>query len=916
MNIMQKLTWNQMKKNKRRTLVTIIGVIMSVALLTAVTTTVNSFLDVMRRHAAARSGSWHLCYYDVPVENRHVIEDDADTKEVIYSTDVGYAMLAGGQNAYKPYLFIKSYDGRAMEYFPIQILEGRYPENSSEIMVPEHVETNGGVKINIGDVLTLETGKRMSGGQELTQSYSYLDGSDGEAEHLEPETVRTYTVTGIIARPDFESRYAPGYTCITYLDEELMAERSSVNMSVVLKDPSSGLYAHSRDLAEKAGMQSLSDDPYAPRYAINYNSGLLEYYGLLPGRGGVMQVIYMTMVVIMIILMVGSVSLIYNAFAISLSERSRYLGMLAGVGATRRQKRSSVYFEAFVVGIISIPAGVLLGTVGIGITLHLVQPLFQSITGYEEPFRMAVSGWAVVLTVIFAAATLFLSAWIPAGRASRIMPIDAIRQTGDVKLTRRKVRTMKLTRWMFGVEADIALKNMKRNKGRYRTTCFALVISILLFLSVSAYTSYMNAAYGLTSRSEEGTFDIQVKADGGLTSDQAVKFQMAGKEVERLYGDEIQSVIYSRSMYINAVIPYGELTQKQQEKQDVLLYMDEYGSMNFLSEREEEIAREDEVVFSTCLVSYDEKYLREFAKQAGVSYEDMTDPDNPGVIVMSTSRFTDNGKYALIPAFERKKGEALGMADVEYFSTGMEDSVEEYRNELQYPVLAMVEEPPVGFGFTQDVTRIVVVMSEDTMLKFCRQREEDMQQKGWESYMSNTMMIDTQSETLSERIRTQFDKYMEDNNYWIQDALASRRETMNMNNFISVFLYSFVILVTAICVANMFNTISTSISLRRREFAMLRSMGMTPQGFRKMMLYESLFYGMKALIYGLPLSFGVMILLLSIFSGSFAIRVYFPWKSILLCIAGVFLLVSVIMLYSSSKMKKMNIIDGLKEENL
>lgn len=916
MNIMQKLTWNQMKKNKRRTLVTIIGVIMSVALLTAVTTTVNSFLDVMRRHAAARSGSWHLCYYDVPMENRLVIEDDADTKEVIYSTDVGYAMLEGGQNAYKPYLFVKSYDSRAMEYFPIQILEGRYPENSSEILVPEHVETNGGVKINIGDVLTLETGKRMWDGQELTQSYEYRDGSENEAEHLEPEMVRTYTVTGIIARPEFESRHAPGYTCITYLDEELMAERSFVNISVVLKDPGSGLYAHSEDLAVKAGMQSLSEDAYAPYYDISYNSDLLEYYGLLPGRDGLMQVIYMTMVVIMVILMVGSVSLIYNAFAISLSERSRYLGMLAGVGATRRQKRSSVYFEAFVVGIISIPAGVLLGTVGIGITLHLVQPLFQSITGYEEPFRMAVSVWAVILTVIFAAATLFLSAWIPAGRASRIMPIDAIRQTKDVKLTKRKVRTLKLTRWLFGVEADIALKNMKRNKGRYRTTCFALVISILLFLSVSAYTSYMNAAYGLTSRSEEGSFDIQVRADGGLTSDQAVKFQTAGKEVERLYGDEIQSVIYSRTMYIDAVIPYGELTLKQQEKQDVLLYMDEYGSMNFLSQREKKTAPEDEVVFGTCLVSYDEKYLREFAKQSGASYEELTDPVTPGVIVMSTSRFTDNGKYAMIPAFERKKGEALGMTDVEYFSTGMEDSIEEYRNELQYPVLAMAEEPPVGFGFTQDSTRIVVVMSEDALLEFCRQREAVMRQKGWESYMSNTMMIDTQSETLAERIGTQFGKYMEEDSYWIQDAMAGRRETMNMNNFISVFLYSFVILVTAICVANMFNTITTSISLRRREFAMLRSMGMTPDGFRKMMLYESLFYGMKALLYGLPLSFAVMILLLSIFSGSFDIKVYFPWNSILLCIAGVFLLVSVIMLYSSSKMKKMNIIDGLKEENL
>lgn len=157
---------------------------------------------------------------------------------------------------------------------------------------------------------------------------------------------------------------------------------------------------------------------------------------------------------------------------------------------------------------------------------------------------------------------------------------------------------------------------------------------------------------------------------------------------------------------------------------------------------------------------------------------------------------------------------------------------------------------------------------------------------------------------------------MKERNIYVQNVYQNRQNSEQMIMLMSIFTYGFIALITLISIANIFNTISTSISLRKREFAMLKSVGMTPNGFNKMINYESVFYGIKSLLYGLPISIVIMYLIYRSMMSSFSYGFTLPWMSILCVIAAVFIIVSAAMLYSSSKVKKENIIDALKQENI
>ena len=134
---------------------------------------------------------------------------------------------------------------------------------------------------------------------------------------------------------------------------------------------------------------------------------------------------------------------------------------------------------------------------------------------------------------------------------------------------------------------------------------------------------------------------------------------------------------------------------------------------------------------------------------------------------------------------------------------------------------------------------------------------------------------------------------------------------------VKILLYGFISLVTLIGVTSVFNTINTSINLRRKEFSMLRSIGLTPNGFNKILYFESLFFGLKSLLYGIPVSLIVILLLHNSFGtiNSFK-QVLIPWKSILIAIIGVFVIVLISMMYASSKINKENILEALREENI
>jgi putative ABC transport system permease protein len=899
MNIVHKVTLQHMKQNKKRTLVTMIGIMISTAMLTAVATTAFSFQDVLARHVMERTGNWHVLYKDVPVEKAAVILEDDDTKSAMITRNAGYSELKESKNIYKPYLYLKEYDENAFYEMPVHLVEGRFPENENEIVIPEHINANGEAGIEIGDKIKFTPGKRVIEGEDvnLEQDVGLIlkDNDSKQPEALEVlEAVgeeKEYTVTGIIERPDFEEYQAPGYTVITYLDRKKLSSEDRVNVSVMLKHIRPGMYEKAEALALELGLT---------KEDISFNKDVLGYYGVTTDSSYNRMMLTLA-VILVVIIIVGSVSLIYNAFAISVSERSRYLGMLSSVGATKKQKRSSVFFEGFMIGCVSIPLGILAGTVGMAVTFYFVNPLFLKIAGIEEELKVVISPVVVVVSAILSALTIFISVWVPAKRASKITPIDAIRRTKDISLKQRTIKTLRITRTIFGFEGDLALKNLKRYKKRYRATVFSFIISIILFLTVSGFTYYLQKAYRMSQEGSMKNYDLLVREYNNGAADEKTDLHVIEK-ILGFGGIESYSVLTDVNLDLSAA-----LSAKEIMSQDYLSY---------LSERSE-VYDVDAVLadrIRAVIYGLDDESLREYCQENGIEYESMKNTGSLGAVVINKTILQENYSAEELTPWNLKRGNSLMLEAAHYNEEGEEEILPET---VQLKIVGTTEETPVGVGYSSYVGQpVIVIVSEDTADRIIENYidnagEEDIKTDFYKSKALSAVTSDPGM--ILDKIENELSEEEKDHIY-VNSEYENNKNIERMLTLISVFAYGFISLITLICIANIWNTISTSIALRRREFAMLRSVGMTPEAFNRMIIFESLFYGIKALLYGLPVGFLIMVGIYKVVSGNFGQSFSVPVGSFAIVAAAVFLVVTSSMMYSVSKVKKENMIDALKME--
>ena len=858
MNIINKLTLRHLIQNKRRTLVTVIGVIISVAMLTAVATLAVSFMSLLQKQNIADEGEWHVLYKDVNEEQLKSIQTDKNTKTVVLSRDLGYSHLKGSENNSKPYLFIKEYNELGFEKFPIKLKEGKIPTNRNELLISEHIATNAKVNYEIGDTLTLNVGERS-----LATDDSPLDNSrilrkneaGDSVEVLNNMESRSFTVVGVIERPTWEPISSPGYTVLTHLPENTFAIADTVNASVAW---------HKVNRSAVKNAEQLGDAINVDEYSLNNN--LLRYYGVISDE--ILQKIMFSIAAIMMgIIIIGSVSLIYNAFAISVSERSRHLGMLSSVGATKRQKRNSVFFEGLVIGIISVPLGIISGLVGMGITFYFINSLIQETLGMTEKLTVVVTPLSIIVACAVSLLTIFISTYIPAKRASRVSAIDAIRQTMDVKMTSKNVKTSRFVRKIFGVEAEFGLKNLKRNKRRYSAIVFSLAISIILFLTVSFFTEQIKESASYVQG--ELNYDIEIATYKLVSADHTLSdsFISSITSTEEVTG---HSLIYSSELYS---------------------YMDE----KYFPDEFKKLLDEGKFPTSILLHVLDEDGLQAYAKEIGVSYTELTDENKTTGIIIDTAPASD-GKYGETKAIHMNAGESLEMmyddrqADKEIVLGDLE-------------VVALTDKRPMGVT-PVNVGMLNMIVSNETFVQL--NKDNKITEGIYELYLTSSDPLVTH-----EKI-----EHLKDATMLILNHHKLRVDDERAILLVNVFTYGFIALITAISVANIFNTISTSISLRKREFAMLKSVGMTPKGFNKMINYESIFYGIKSLLYGLPISIGIMYWIYNVISESLNYPFKLPWLSMLSTIIAVFIIVGSAMLYSSSKVKKENIIEALKQENI
>lgn len=859
MNVFHKVTLESLKKNRTRTIVTIIGIILSAAMICAVTTFVSSIQSYLLKSAVYTDGEWHGSEVDTEYLTYQKISASDKVESTVYLQQVGYAYAKGCINEYKPYILVLGASDGASDMLSVHITGGTYPVSANEILLPEHLASNGGVRYQVGDTITLELGERVSDGYVLNHGNPLILHDDGEnvtvAEEIEVRESRTYTVVGFYERFQYkvENYSAPGYTAITVADA-IPSDSFRYDVYFKMND--------ARDVFDFMKENG---------YTGEQNTNVLMFLGS-SRYDGFYHMLYGLAAIIITLIMFGSVSLIYNAFSISVSERTKQFGLLSSVGATRKQLRKMVFFEAFIVALIGIPLGIAAGISGIGMTLFLIGNKFKAFGFGATPIKMelSVSPFSILAAVIVAFVTVLISAWIPSKRATRVSAVEAVRQNMDVKTGNRTIRTSKLTYKLFGLPGVLASKHFKRNRKKYRTTVMSLFMSIVLFVSASAFADYLieSVTGGFGSDGYDLSFEVYEDEFGERTPDEVLDLILTDQDVNK--------AAYTRKNHFVGHISIEYLNEGVLE--DVKGLAEVSGYIHFIRDSE----------FKALLKQYhldEDKFMnREEPLAITIDGNIMFNP--------SEGRFTRtnvlNSDEGVIMCSESGKDET----EISY-------TLKNGKTIYEYPYYMLS-------GISSNFNMIYPMSLRDSVLP-----EEIAGRSGY----YNFYMISGNHDASYDNIK----RILVENGMdagTLYDNAAIEEDSRNRVVVIQVFAYGFIVLISLIAAANVFNTISTNISLRRREFAMLQSVGMTENGLNRMMNFECLLYGSKALLFGLPVAGIFTYLIYRTVMEGYDTTFRLPWGAIGIAVLSVFVVVFSTMMYAMKKIQSDNLIDVLKNENI
>src|SRR6266498_3409035 len=630
MNILTTYTLKYLQLNRKRTAVTILGVLLSSALICGVFLLGVSFQKVMIDHEIFMWGNWHAQYHAVPYAKAKYITENSAVQTAMLSASLGSATY-GSHNTVRPYLYVTAYDALSFQNGSIRLLSGRFPQKEDELLISPVMMRDSGLSLKPGSTLQLAFGQRnfpdYDGHVKAWGGEEFVALQDGET--FTPSASKTYTVVGVMAPLPDETSMPAAFSALTYLDPAQLAAADKVDISILARDPRS-IYTSAPEMAKSAGLEVITGPDGQPAESIAYNEDLLTWMGA-SGRTNYACFFPVIIATLIALIVGGSALVIYNAFAISIGERKKQFGMFASVGATAAQIRGIVLIEAGVIAAIGIPLGILGAIVGVGILLKLTQGIVSHlIIDAEQGMQLVVSPLVIGLAVLFSAATILLSAWIPARRASRVSPIDAIRLSGEIQEGKPlNLRTSPLIRRVFGFEGELALKSLKRDRKKYRTTVLSLMISIILFVAFNALMLYTNTTQGMASKAMN--FDLIVDLD--YRQSHAQHFADMVSQLP-----EVQRVAYRRSTYEQYVAPRTGITDQAylalQELNGVKAGRG--GSYQFLEGGNVQFVLEVSAVGPAEFAHY--------AAQLGLDVQQYSDPSAPLGILLNHTDLSRGGK--------------------------------------------------------------------------------------------------------------------------------------------------------------------------------------------------------------------------------------------------------------------------------
>lgn len=847
-----------MMMNKKRTIVTIIGVILSTALMVGIGLLFSSVRDNSVKMIIQDEGPHHVVIHDVDTNKLSILEKNVKVKRVDYAKIIGYSRLE--EDYYKGFIEVSALNSRMLDTFTLK--EGRMPENENEIVVPyEFMSLYRSYKI--GDTIDLSLGTLIPKEFDIDM----VSGWDDRFQ-IENQSAKSYQIVGIIERNYTTTLNSDiSFQCIT-IDQN--QDVKTLNAYITYKKVKE-TYQNTKTILKNIGNIDTK---------VEYNSSLLSLSGVSKYNNMISAMTQVIMIILALV-SIGCIIVIYNSFAISVMERKKQFGLFSSIGTTKAQLRKTVFFEAILVAMIGIPLGILGAFLGIGTVIAIINHLLPDT--FQVPLALSVYPLFIEIPILFMVVVILISAYLPAKKASKITPIEAIRQNDDIKIQSKKIKTRKWVRKLFGIEGELALKNIKRNKRKYRITIVSLFISIVLFISFSGILYYgFSTAVDYTGLPN---YDILATFSKGENQENVISQIRNHEQVDDM-------VITEVSDYVT----HGLRNENYEEK--------------FLKQIELDFQEEDDIGVS--VIGLDQKNYEKFQKQIGLKEErPIVINYHKGTYYTENSRkFVQMKKYKTLP-------DTLPLCLYNYKNQDETTGKDELVCPLEIGNFYYTESYPMGFDLYITSTyeeKMIIVVSENMYEKYNDIPIRNELEIG--SSMVKTVLIKASKYDKLDKLLSKFVETEEGGLYNYANLKEDMKRMNNIVFVIKMLLYGFITLVTLIGVTSVFNTINTSINLRRKEFAMLRSMGLTPKGFNKILYFESIFFGIKSLLYGIPVSIGVIYLLFRAFSGVSSQHFVIPWNSVGIAILGVFIIVFITMWYASSKIKKENILDAIREENI
>lgn len=932
MNLMKTLTLKNLKLNRKRTIVTIVGIILATALLSALVTLVSSFQYSMIEYQKQKGGDFHVKFSNVKMSELSEFKNNRNIESTFETMGMGFAKLDGCKNEDKPYAYVMATDEAGFERGCFKLIEGRMAKNEDEIVIPRHLKTNGRIDIKVGDEITLDVGKRYDSNTEgvIWENSAY----EHEAETLTDIVTKHYKVVGIMERPGYgmEDYSAAGYTFVTYSDElaaidngtkseadttltvysrytqKALRNKDAVTADIIGVDEKLFAKANnsSVEMTAEESDRFLKEMENA-KYDIYMNGFLISYECVFP-IDGTFKALFTVATVVALIIILTSVYCIKNSFNISITEKIRQYGMLASVGATRRQIKSSVKTEAAMLGVVGIPVGTMSGILASLILVKVVNALSAGWLNFALSFHTSLP--ALILAVILSIATIYFSATGSARRAAKVTPLEAIRNTKEIKIKSSKLKTPAIIGRIWGIGGVISYKNIKRNKKKYRTTVTSIVICSVTFIVISYFMSMAFSVVGMSYASVDYNIGINMSCKKDL-------------DIEKL--SELLSGIEGAEDYLVGAGYYFDVDKPE--------YTKEYGEYcGQLYDDSEDVSQE------FLITVLNDKSYDKYASDAGIKNADT------GAILVNKGTFDvyneKSSKYVKeeMELYKYKAGDTIRCGYNVYEDAVDDDNAVEGDTESSTEDNSgYVDEETINKGVRKTVDVTIAGVTDkvptcyngygNTSLLF-------MNQKGFESLWADGKSgnefkpgnaiysayvvaenADEYQDTL-EKETAENPEYSQIS-FYVSNMDKQMRDEKSLFTLLGVFAYGLIVVIALIGITNIINTLSTGMELRSREFATLRSIGMTDKQFAGMVRLESVFISVKALVIGVPLGILISYLLCVMMNRMDDAIIYEPpYKAIILCIVVVIMLIYAIMKLSMTKLRHNNIIETIKNENL